>query len=153
VPGDADSLTALTRASKAVWGYSATFMQRVDAELVVSASDLTNGALEAWLAYDGDELAGYYAFRGPAEALRLDSLFVAPARLRRGVGRALWQHALARARERGARRVRIVSDPNAAPFYRAAGAHEIGEQPSSADERRSLPVFEVHLDRPIPDPA
>jgi hypothetical protein len=42
VAEDAAALTALTRASKAAWGYSAAFMARVDDELAVSPEELEN---------------------------------------------------------------------------------------------------------------
>ena len=143
---DAAHLTELTRASKAAWGYSDDFMRRVDGELVVEAADIESGALRAWMAFDGDELVGYYAFRGTPPVLLLDSMFVAPSRLRTGVGRALWDHALETARELGATSFTLDADPNAAGFYRAAGARETGSTPSRSFPERMLPSFEMSLD-------
>jgi len=49
--------------------------------------------------------------------LDLNKLFVEPRHIRGGVGRALPAHAVAEARPRGAERLTILADPNAAGFY------------------------------------
>src|SRR3546814_1487804 len=49
-------------------------------------------------------------------------LFVEPAAIGRGIGRALWEHAVAKARREGLRRLKVLSDPFALGFYRAVGA-------------------------------
>jgi predicted N-acetyltransferase YhbS len=145
-PGDADALTALTRASKAAWGYSNEFMQRVDPELVVSADEIASGTLRARFARnENGDIVGYYAFRGDPDALVLDSMFVAPKRMRAGVGRVLWEDALETARAFGARAFTFVADPNAAEFYLALGATQTGAHPSRSDPSRLLPTFVVEL--------
>ncbi|HXO91994.1 MAG TPA: GNAT family N-acetyltransferase, partial [Stellaceae bacterium] len=75
----------------------------------------------------------------------LDKLFVEPRRTRAGVGRRLLRHAIAEARQRGARRLTILSDPFAAGFYQRNGATRIGEAPSDAVPGRMLPLFEIDL--------
>ena len=52
----------------------------------------------------------------------------------------------AEARRRGAGRLTILADPNAAAFYERAGAVRIGEAPSDAVPGRLLPLYEVRLD-------
>jgi hypothetical protein len=59
-------------------------------------------------------------------ALDLNKLFIEPRHIRSGVGRALLAHAIAEARRRGAGRLTILADPNAAE---RAGAMRIGEAP------------------------
>ena len=51
--------------------------------------------------------------------------------------------AIAEARRRGAGRLTILADPNAAAFYERAGAVRIGEAPSHAVPGRLLPLYEV----------
>jgi GNAT superfamily N-acetyltransferase len=50
-------------------------------------------------------------------ALDLNKLFIEPRHMRSGVGRALLAHAIAEARRRGAGRLTILANPNAADFY------------------------------------
>jgi hypothetical protein len=52
---------------------------------------------------------------------------------------------LDRARERGAERLTILADPNAAGFYERNGAVRISEAPSDAVPGRVLPLYEVRL--------
>jgi predicted N-acetyltransferase YhbS len=60
----------------------------------------------------------------------------------RGVGRALFAHAIKRARASGFRAVEIESDPNAAGFYDRMGAQRVGTKVSEVQgERRELPLF------------
>jgi len=76
-------------------------------------------------------------------ALDLNKLFIEPRHIRSGVGRALLAHAIAEARRRGAGRLTILADPNAAE---RAGAVRIGEAPADALPGRLLPLYEVRLD-------
>jgi ribosomal protein S18 acetylase RimI-like enzyme len=57
----------------------------------------------------------------PGDACELDGLFVEPERKRAGVGRALVDDARRIARERGARRIDVVANPQAVAFYEAVG--------------------------------
>ena len=69
-----------------------------------------------------------------------------------GVGRRLLEDALACCRDRGVSRLRVVSDPHAAGFYRRHGALGIGEVASTPAPRR-LPVLEFNLDDGANAPA
>ena len=82
-----------------------------------------------WIATGVDgEIAGVVAL-APGDA---------PDRIiRSGVGRALLAHAVAEVRQRGAERLTILADPNAAGFYERNGAVRIGEAPSDCDARPS----------------
>ncbi len=76
----------------------------------------------------GGALAGFSATlpRGDGDA-ELDGLFVEPEQWRRGLGRSLVADAAALAKPWGARRVWVIANPNALPFYRACGFVSVGE--------------------------
>jgi GNAT superfamily N-acetyltransferase len=133
---DCDVLSALAYASKASWGYDAMFMAACRDELTVSAADLTRAHVR--VASDIDIVG----FHGVADAA-LEWLFVAPQAMRRGIGRALFDDALAVARATGVDVLRIDADPNAAPFYERMGARRIGDAPSASIAGRVLPVFAI----------
>ena len=79
---------------------------------------------------------------GEGAKLTLDHLWVQPRSLRLGVGRRLFQDAVARATELGARRIEIESDPNAEAFYIKMGAQTIGEVTYELEGLpRSLPLL------------
>src|SRR5690606_14521101 len=86
---------------------------------------------------------GFCALLMGGEEAWLDHLWVMPSRMRRGVGRALFEHAGRFAKANGVRRLKIVGDPHAEPFYRRMGAVRYGSQAANIDgvERR-LPLFE-----------
>ena len=86
-------------------------------------------------------------------ALDLNKLFIEPRHIRSGVGRALLVPAIAEVRRRGAGRLTILADPNAAAFYEWNGAMRIGEAPSDAVPGRLLPLYEVRLNSTGDPPA
>jgi GNAT superfamily N-acetyltransferase len=145
--GEASALSELCIRSKAAWGYDAAFMALARAVLQVSPGQITAG--DVWVATGVDrEVTGMVAL-GPSEQLNtldLDKLFVEPQHIRTGVGRALIAHAIDEARRRGAKRLTILSDPNAAGFYERSGARRIGGAPSDAIPGRSVPLYEIKLD-------
>ena len=106
------------------------------AALGVAGEDIAVG--DVWVATGADgQIAGVVALAaGDAPgALDLNKLFIEPRHIRSGVGRALLAHAIAEARRRGAGRLTILADPNAAAFYERAGAVRIGEAPSGRGAR------------------
>ena len=62
----------------------------------------------------------------------LNKLSIEPRHIRGGVGRALLAQAIAEVRRRGAERLTILADPNAAGFYERTGAVRVGEAPSDS---------------------
>jgi GNAT superfamily N-acetyltransferase len=73
-------------------------------------------------------------------ALELEDLFVDPAWMRQGIGRALVRDIVARARSGTVRRVDVTANPHALDFYRAVGFVVDG-----AAETRFGPVPRMHL--------
>jgi GNAT superfamily N-acetyltransferase len=143
--GEAAALSDLCLRSKAVWGYDASFMALMPAALAVAASDIAAG--NVWVAEAEGAVAGVVALApgaSPDEA-DLDKLFVDPAWLRRGIGGALLSHAVAEAHRRGARRLTILADPNAAGFYEKHAVRRLGDAPSGAVPGRRLPLYEIRL--------
>jgi GNAT superfamily N-acetyltransferase len=144
---EAPALSQLCFRSKAAWGYDEAFMALARLALEVSPEQIAAGDVWVASAVDGG-LAGIVAL-GPSEqpnTLDLDKLFVEPRRIRTGVGRALFAHAIIEARRRGAERLTILADPYAAGFCERNGARLIGEAPSDAIPGRSLPLYEIRLD-------
>lgn len=143
-PQEAPLLSALAFRAKAVWGYSHEFMQACRHELTYPASEIARGGFV--VAEEAGGIAGFYALAPAADgAVELEALFVAPEKIGRGIGRTLIEDAKARAVRRGARRLVIQGDPNAARFYAAAGGVPSGSRPSGSIPGRALPVFVIAL--------
>jgi GNAT superfamily N-acetyltransferase len=142
VPQEADLLTELALRSKAVWGYSESFMARCRPLLTVTAQYIET--MPTFVAV-AEDVCGFYSLKARAGEVELDLLFVEPAMIRRGVGAQLLAHAREQARALGYARLIIESDPGAEPFYLRAGARRIGTIESSVEEGRLLPVLELAL--------
>ncbi len=142
--GESGALSELMLRSKAHWGYGADLLERWRAGLVVTEEMIAAG--EVFVAERGGEVLGVGAVVDEPPDVELDTCFVEPAAIGTGIGRVLVETALARAREAGARTMRVVSDPNAEAFYARLGAVRVGEVPSDVPGR-SLPLLRFDLAR------
>jgi GNAT superfamily N-acetyltransferase len=118
-------------------------MALMPAALGVAPEHIAAG--DVWIATGADgQIAGVAALAsGDAPGtLDLNKLFIEPCHIRGGGGRALLAHAVAEARRRGAERLTILADPNAAGFYERNGAVRIGAAPSEAVPGRLLPLYD-----------
>jgi GNAT superfamily N-acetyltransferase len=143
-PEEAGLLSALGLRSKAHWGYDAEFLAACRDDLTLSADDIASSSVYV---FDGvDAPLGYYRLLlqddGVAE---LDALFVEPAAMGQGVGRSLWQHAVATAATLGCSEMIWQSDPQAEGFYLAMGARRAGESESTVTPGRMLPLMRFRL--------
>ena len=127
-PGEAALLHALTERSTLHWGYEPAFLAFEPEALAVDEAFLA--AHDVHVLEEGGRVVGYHALKGAPPELQLDKCFVEPDRIGTGCGRLLWEHAVARASERGATALFFWADPHAAPFYRAMGAVWQREEPT-----------------------
>jgi len=131
------ALSELCMRSKAVWGYDAAFMAACRAELTFDPGDIDTSRIA--VATRDDSVLGVAQVRMIGPDADLQKLFVEPATLRGGVGKALFAWAIEAARDMGAVRMTIEADPDAAPFYRRLGARDAGLAPSGSISGRTLP--------------
>ncbi|MGI5239832.1 GNAT family N-acetyltransferase [Dactylosporangium sp. CA-139066] len=136
-PDEAGALSDLALRSKAHWGYDTGFLDACRPDLTFGPDDLA--ARRATVAAEAGALAGFYTLDGSPPAGELGNLWIDPAFMRRGIGRALWNHAMATARTLHFTTVLIDADPNAEAFYTAMGAERVGAVPSSVIPGRLLP--------------
>jgi GNAT superfamily N-acetyltransferase len=142
--GEGHNLTALCVRSKAHWGYDAAFMKVSAAALNVNEDDIAAGRVLVAVG-DAGRVIGVACVVPDGKTSDLDALFVDPPAIGSGAGRALFDAAVALAREQGARRMTILADPNAAAFYERMGARYLRHAPSDAIPGRTLPFYEYDL--------
>jgi len=143
-PSETDALTALCIRSKAVWGYNGAFMAKSEAALTISAACIARGCV--LVAERNSRLLGVASLQPlDNQTHDLSHMFVEPSEIRTGIGRVLFQSIAQLAKKDGAKRLSILADPNAEPFYKRMGAHKIGMAPSDAIEGRLLPKMEYCL--------
>lgn len=141
---EADVLTGIAFMAKRHWGYPESWMRRWEGDLTITPGYLADNP--TFVATLDEQAVGFCALKlGAGEAV-LDHLWVLPSCMGRGVGRALFEHAVEIAKSGGAGRMTIVGDPHAEPFYLRMGAALHGREPASMDGvERSLPLFEILL--------
>jgi ribosomal protein S18 acetylase RimI-like enzyme len=93
-------------------------------------------------------IVGYAIVRVDGDAAFLRDLFVDPAHFRKGIGRMLFDDAVRFAREREARKMTLVGDPNAVGFYERMGMRQIASEPSIVGNDRMLPVMAFDIEPP-----
>ena len=138
-PGEAEALSRLARAAKAVWGYSTAQLDRWRDDLTLSAASIRR--CPTFVAEVDGALVGVAQVSIDGSPWELEHLWVHPDWLRRGIGRALLARAMAAVAEKGAAALLIDADPHAEAFYLAAGAQRVGAvaAPIAGQPDRVLP--------------
>ena len=140
---EASILTDVALRSKAYWGYSAEFMAAARDKMNVTPQQLsahTTFVLEESRPDGIGEVRGFYKLREiTTQEVELTDLFLDPLAIGQGWGRALWEHAVAIARNLGYTRMVWESDPNAEGFYLRMGGLRVGEVESTVKPGRKLP--------------
>ncbi len=140
-PEDADALTQIAHAAKRHWGYPERWIEAWRDTLTMRAEFIA--ANVAYCAFEEGGTVGFYVLTTEPDGLHLDHLWILPAAMRRGVGRALFEHAVDQARAAGFDLIRIEADPNAEAFYQRMGAKRVGASIGEVEgEKRELPLME-----------
>jgi GNAT superfamily N-acetyltransferase len=146
-PGDSTILTEIAHAAKRHWGYPERWI--IQWKEVLSIRPEFVSANEVYVAtLDGREM-GFYALLLNDRRAVLEHMWVDPASIGAGIGRALFAHAVRTAASFKAAEIEIESDPNAEGFYLKMGARRVGEVSSVLEgQTRTLPCL-IFV---VPDP-
>jgi GNAT superfamily N-acetyltransferase len=139
-PQDSDALTQIALAAKQHWGYPERWIESWRDILTIRprfiAENVTYGAEEE------GRIVGFYLLTTETDGIHLDHLWISPDAMGRGIGRALFRHAVEQAKELGHRAIKIEADPNAAGFYERMGAKRIGANVTEIEgQPRELPLL------------
>ncbi|HVF70383.1 MAG TPA: GNAT family N-acetyltransferase [Chthoniobacterales bacterium] len=138
---DAERLTEIAYAAKRHWGYAETWIESWRDTLTIKPEFLE--ANIAFCASESGRIVGFYVLIEASDKLSIEHLWVEPASIRHGIGRALFQHAVEQAQQAGFDSLKIESDPNAEGFYRKMGAVRVGTAIGEVEgERREVPEME-----------
>ena len=144
-PQDADVLTEIAFAAKRHWGYPERWIQSWQDILTMRPEFITENA--TYVATENDRTVGFYLLTTESDGLHLDHLWIDPHAMGRGIGRALFEHALEQTKQLGHRTLKIESDPNAEGFYTRMGARRVGATVTSIEnQRRELPLLLYDLE-------
>lgn len=119
-------------------------MEACRAELTLTPADFAKRVF--WVAQSEGQVMGFAGLWPAVDgAADVDPLYVEPEQQGAGIGRLLWAALEAHARETGAKRIVIDSDPHAIGFHERMGCRVIGEAPSGSIPGRMLPHMEKVL--------
>jgi GNAT superfamily N-acetyltransferase len=140
-PQDAEALTDIAHAAKRHWGYPESWIAAWRDILTMRPEFIA--ANVTCVALDEERMVGFYVLTTEDDGIHLDHLWVVPAAMGRGIGRALFQHAMMQARDLGFDSIKIEADPNAEGFYQRMGARRTGTAVREVEgQRRELPLME-----------
>ncbi|HEX5724290.1 MAG TPA: GNAT family N-acetyltransferase, partial [Longimicrobiaceae bacterium] len=105
---DAPALTDIAHAAKRHWGYPRSWIEAWRPVLTLTPEYLARHRV--LVATEGPRVVGFYALEDEVQRWSLGHLWVAPERLRGGVGRFLFADAVRRVRELRPGVLRIESD-------------------------------------------
>lgn len=119
--GEGDRLRRIAVDAKAHWGYN-----RAEVEgWIMSDPDFSDAALapdRAFVAEVGGRVVGWAAASPKGRTLWLSDLWVEPAAMGRGVGRALFERVVTHARSSGADALEWEAEIHSVGFYERLGA-------------------------------
>jgi len=148
-PDEAAVLTEIAHAAKRHWGYPENWIEHWKDDLTITPDFITTH--EMYVAVAGEEIAGCCALVMRDSLAELEHMWIKPAHMGNGVGRALFNQVVSRAKSLDARAVELSADPNAEGFYQRMGATRIGEVRSEVEgQPRVLPRMSVDLSSPSP---
>jgi GNAT superfamily N-acetyltransferase len=137
-PADSHILTEIAHAAKRHWGYPERWIIQWKEVLSITPEFVSTN--EVYVATQGDKEMGFYALLLSNRRAVLEHMWVDPASIGGGIGRALFDHAVRTAASLNACEIEIESDPNAEGFYLRMGARRVGEVVSVLEgQTRVLP--------------
>ena len=140
---DAKKLTEIALQSKAHWGYSAAQIESWKEELTISPKMFEDRIIYKYLI--DTEITGFYILeKRQLCTASLAFLFVSPKFIQQGFGKQLIAHAIEYSRRNKYDLLKVLSDPNAAGFYKKYGFKVISQKQSSI-AGRFLPEMELSL--------
>jgi GNAT superfamily N-acetyltransferase len=144
-PEDAEALTQIAHAAKRHWGYPERWIERWRDILTMRPGFIATNV--AYCAVEDGRAIGFYVLTKEIDGIHLDHLWILPASMHRGIGRALFEHAVAQTRNLGFRTMKIEADPNAEGFYQRMGAQRVGVNITEINgQPRELPLLEFRIE-------
>ncbi len=147
-PSDHFALTSLMRQSKAFWKYEQGQLDRWQEELTISPRFIEQNYVIK--ASDSTKIVGFYAYAVCPTLVKLESLFVLPSHIGKGLGRSLMHHFLDQASAAPLDTIVLDADPHAEEFYRRFGFQTVALKPTSI-AGRFLPIMVRHSSSSPPE--
>ncbi len=143
-PEQAAELTRIALAAKAHWDYPQRWLEIWRPQLTFKPQYFEENV--GWVAVFNEGPIGFYTLQEKDGTASIGNLWVLPEYMGKGVGRALFLHAVELSRGRGNTVLQLEADPNAVGFYEKMGMNNVGEYSYEVDgQPRILPIMEMKL--------
>lgn len=139
-PEDAQELTRIALAAKRYWGYPENWMAHWQEMLTITPRCVREN--DAYKALQEGRIVGFYVLTNTPRQLELKHMWVDPAEIGHGIGRALMEHVIRQTADAELPNMEIESDPNAEGFYLKMGARRVGARIYKLEgQQRVLPLL------------
>lgn len=148
-PNEVDEIRSLIVESMGYWDHSPEYLAEAEELMSLDADDLARD--EAFVLTIGTELAAFYRISLHGVVAEIEEMHVRPLWIGQGCGRALFEHAVHRAAQRGATTLRWSTERYALGFYLRMGGHTVGTEPSgiAGEEPPTVMEFPVLARKPV----
>ena len=126
------------------WPRDPAYLAQAVELMSLDAADLERD--EAWILEDGAGAIGFYRLSLAGKAAEIEEFHLEPDRIGKGFGRAMFDHAVSRAGERGVTRLEWSCDEYALGFYLAMGGRVTGSTPSGIEGDEALTEMALQID-------
>ena len=141
---EARVLTDIAHAAKRHWNYPEDWIEQWKFDLTITPDFISEN--EVFVALIDGEIGGCCALVLTETLAEIEHMWIRPEHMGHGIGRALFEHARDRARERLAHLLELSADPNAEGFYERMGLKSVGEVAADvAGHPRVLPRMRMQL--------
>lgn len=142
---DDEVLTAITKKSKAYWGYSEEQIKIWSELLTITPTYIETKSVYK-LVVDTKTVEYYSFFYEDEHTIKLDNLFILPDYIGKGLGRILLDDFLILVKRTNVNKIILDSEPNAEMFYAKLGFIKVGEIETSI-KNRYLPIMELNINK------
>ncbi len=140
---DSEILTAITKKSKAYWGFSEDILKEWEHLLTITKDYIEKN--KVYKLVQNDQIIGYYSYFSTDEnTIKLDNIFILPEFIGKGFGKILMNNFLKNIKQLGINKITLDAEPNAEKFYKTFGFETIGQLESSIKDRY-LPIMELQI--------
>jgi len=140
---DLTEMNKIIELAKRHWNYSDELMNIWLPDLVIIPENLIERTF--WVMKEDDEILGVFSLSFVSDSIfELEDFWLLPSVMGEGLGRKMFQFVINYLKNNKAKKLVIVSDPNAEGFYQQMGATRV-KLVGSKPEGRMLPVMDLSL--------
>lgn len=134
---ECEILTDIAVQSEAYWGYDSIFMENFKALYKVTEEFVINNP--TYVIEQDKGIIGFYSIQRDEKETALEYFYIEPQSIGKGYGKILWYHMVNNCKDRGIKKIVLVTSPQAKEFYSKMGAILIGEVESLVTKGRKVP--------------